>query len=91
MTHGGDPATAASPPAVTAAADGAARLAVTDLEVGVGARGPNVVCDVSFTVQAGEVLGLVGESGSGKTTVALSLLGHARRGLRIRSASFCVP
>ena len=32
---------------------------------------------------AGEVLGLVGESGSGKTTVALALLGHARRGLRI--------
>src|SRR5262249_49921326 len=31
----------------------------------------------------GEVLGLVGESGSGKTTVALALLGHARRGLRI--------
>ena len=33
--------------------------------------------------RAGEVLGLVGESGSGKTTVALALLGHARRGLRI--------
>ena len=31
----------------------------------------------------GEVLGLVGESGSGKTTVALALLGHARRGLTI--------
>ncbi len=29
------------------------------------------------------MLGLVGESGSGKTTVALALLGHARRGLRI--------
>ena len=39
--------------------------------------------DVSFAVRAGEVLGLVGESGSGKTTVALALLGHARRGLRI--------
>jgi peptide/nickel transport system ATP-binding protein len=87
VTDGRDPTVAASTPAVTAAADGAARLAVTDLEVGVGARGPNVVRDVSFTVQAGEVLGLVGESGSGKTTVALALLGHARRGLRIRSGS----
>jgi peptide/nickel transport system ATP-binding protein len=38
---------------------------------------------VSFSVPAGEVLGLVGESGSGKTTVALALLGHARRGLHI--------
>jgi peptide/nickel transport system ATP-binding protein len=56
---------------------------VTGLEVRLGRTGPDVVGDVSFTVRAGEVLGLVGESGSGKTTVALALLGHARRGLRI--------
>jgi peptide/nickel transport system ATP-binding protein len=87
MTDGRDPTVAASSLAVTAVTDGAARLTVTDLEVGVGARGPNVVRDVSFTVHAGEVLGLVGESGSGKTTVALSLLGYARRGLQIRSGS----
>ena len=59
------------------------RLKVTGLEVRLGRSGPDVVRDVSFAVQAGEVLGLVGESGSGKTTVALALLGHARRGLRI--------
>ena len=33
------------------------------------------------------MLGLVGESGSGKTTVALALMGYARRGLTIDSGS----
>ena len=42
-----------------------------------------VVDEVSFSLGAGEALGLVGESGSGKTTVALALLGYARPGLRI--------
>jgi peptide/nickel transport system ATP-binding protein len=59
------------------------RLQVTGLEVRMGRTGPDVVRDVSFAVPAGEMLGLVGESGSGKTTVALALLGHTRRGLRI--------
>jgi peptide/nickel transport system ATP-binding protein len=59
------------------------RLKVTGLEVRIGRTGPDVVRDVCFAVPAGEMLGLVGESGSGKTTVALALLGHTRRGLRI--------
>ena len=61
------------------------RLEVAGLEVRIGAAGPDVVSDVSFSVRAGEVLGLVGESGSGKTTLALALLGHARPGLTISS------
>ena len=68
----------------TAISGGEARLDVRDLEVGIGGHGPDVVSEIRFAVPAGEVLGLVGESGSGKTTVALALLGHARRGLRIR-------
>jgi len=73
-------------PASGPPADGV-RLDVRGLEVRLGRAGPDVVSDVSFTVQAGQVLGLVGESGSGKTTVVLALLGHARRGLRISSGA----
>ncbi len=42
-----------------------------------------IVHDVSFAIPRGGVLALIGESGSGKTTIALSLMGHARPGLRI--------
>lgn len=37
-------------------------------------KGPDVLRDVEFEVQAGEVLGLVGESGSGKSTVAMAVM-----------------
>ncbi len=62
-------------------------LVVDGLRVVVAGSETDVVDDVSFTVSPGEVLGLVGESGSGKTTVALALMGYARRGLVIDSGS----
>src|SRR5437870_13119289 len=43
------------------------------------------VQDVSFTVHAGEAVGLVGESGSGKSTVLRSLLGLIRPPGRVTS------
>jgi peptide/nickel transport system ATP-binding protein len=56
---------------------------VQGLRVEVAGTGRDIVDEVSFTIDPGEVLGLVGESGSGKTTVALALLGHCRDGARI--------
>jgi peptide/nickel transport system ATP-binding protein len=51
-------------------------LDVRDLAVTYHVHGENVraVRGVSFTLGAGETLGMAGESGCGKTTVALSLL-----------------
>lgn len=45
------------------------------LTFGEGAKASQVLFDVSFDVQHGEIFGLVGESGSGKTTVLKCLAG----------------
>lgn len=60
-------------------------IRVEDLRVvACGERGEvEIVKGVSFSLKKGEVLALIGESGSGKTTIALALLGYARRGCRL--------
>ncbi len=50
-------------------------LEVTDLSVAFGRRRRVAVDGVSFTLDAGQRLGIIGESGSGKTVTALAVLG----------------
>lgn len=62
-----------------------ARIEVSGLKIVAGAT--TLVQDIGFTVAPGQVLALIGESGSGKTTIALSLMGYARRGCQIASGT----
>ena len=53
-------------------------------------RRVEIINGVSFDIAEGEIVALIGESGSGKTTIALTLMGHARTGCRISGGSVCV-
>ena len=64
-------------------------LQVSDLRVELAGQ-VDVLADVSFSLAAGEIVGLVGESGSGKTTLATALLCHARQGARITGGRIAV-
>jgi oligopeptide transport system ATP-binding protein len=62
-----------------------ALLRVNRLSVALPTRSGyhKAVDDVSFAVDAGEVMGIAGESGSGKTITALSLFGLLPHGARV--------
>ncbi|WP_110676096.1 ABC transporter ATP-binding protein [Salinicola sp. RZ23] len=65
-------------------------LIVRDLEIVAtpdGGEERSIVSRIGFSLAPGEVLALIGESGSGKTTIALAMLGYARRGCRIAGGS----
>lgn len=65
-------------------------LCVDGLTVVSRAHRTRIVEDVSVNLLPGHVLGMVGESGSGKSTVAVGLLGLARRGLQIAAGSVTI-
>ena len=60
-------------------------LEVENLAVALATRDgyQKAVDDMSFTVAAGEVLGIAGESGSGKTMTAMSLFGLLPHGAKV--------
>ncbi|MEE4015580.1 ABC transporter ATP-binding protein [Roseibium sp. FZY0029] len=49
-----------------------------------------IIKGVDLDIAKGEIVALIGESGSGKTTIALSLMGYARRGCEITKGSLLV-
>ncbi len=53
-------------------------------------RRVEIIKGVSLEIAEGEIVALIGESGSGKTTIALTLMGHARPGCRIAGGSVSV-
>ncbi len=77
----------------TAAAEMSPLLKVSKLSVSyAGDTTVHAVRDLSFSISAGETLGIVGESGSGKTQTALALMGLLPETARVSgSAAFALP
>lgn len=68
-------------------------VSVRDLRIGAvtdSGRNVEIIRGVDFDIAPGEMLALIGESGSGKTTIALSLMGHTRRGCAINGGTIRV-
>jgi peptide/nickel transport system ATP-binding protein len=65
-------------------------LDVTGLTVGVRHSPLDILRDVEFSVERGEVVGLVGESGSGKTMASLAIMGLLPPGIELRSGSVLI-
>lgn len=68
----------------------AALLEVKHLSVAFAEDGQerNVVDDLSFSVEEGEILGVVGESGSGKSMTALAVMGILPEDTRVSGSIF---
>jgi len=73
----------------SAADDAAPLLQVRDLVVEIPTRRGTLrpVDGVSFTIRAGEILGVVGESGAGKSITGAAIIGLLERPTRIASGS----
>jgi oligopeptide/dipeptide ABC transporter ATP-binding protein len=65
-------------------------LEVNELTIGVEHSPLNLLREVSFTVEAGHIMGLVGESGSGKTMASLAMMGILPPGIEFREGSVAI-